>query len=292
MDYVIKNVSAQELSQRFTDKFEVYNEEMSPTSVDIGYDHKMNVQVAIKHVHKDQLLSQQQKNQAIIECTAHSLLKHQNLVQLYDCFQTDKEYTLILEYMNQANYFKEKIDENLKPISNEEKLKTYLLDILEGLNYTHKLGYIHCDIKLENLFCHKDEETETRIVFIYKSKNSRLKLEILDQFINMIWKQEKDLWQINVVQHLIQHPRQPIIVQQHQKLIYGHLGIVLYKMGCGYKPTQIQGFKYGQGPIPFRKFDWKNRSPNLQDMIIQMLQMDPQNRPTCEQLLQHKWFDI
>ena len=40
-------------------------------------------------------------------------------------------------------------------------------------------------------------------------------------------------------------------------------GIVLYKMCVGYKPTQVRGYKYGSGPIPFRKVDWKQKSPEL-----------------------------
>jgi len=48
-----------------------------------------------------------------------------------------------------------------------------------------------------------------------------------------------------------------------EKIDLWSLGIVLYKMSVAYKPTQIAGYKYGSGPIPFRKQDWKKRSPEL-----------------------------
>jgi calcium/calmodulin-dependent protein kinase I len=38
-------------------------------------------------------------------------------------------------------------------ITREGKMKSYVNDILEGLEYMHSSGYIHCDLKLENLFC-------------------------------------------------------------------------------------------------------------------------------------------
>lgn len=48
-----------------------------------------------------------------------------------------------------------------------------MIDILEGLSYIHKncttisyLAFIHCDIKLENLFCEKIEDEVYRNVYI------------------------------------------------------------------------------------------------------------------------------
>ena len=70
------------------------------------------------------------------------------------------------------------------------------------------------------------------------------------------------------------------------------LGVVLYKMSVAYKPTQIAGYKYGQGPIPFRKFDWKKRSHELQDLVTNLLEVDPGRRISAEEALQHPWFQI
>jgi serine/threonine protein kinase len=68
------------------------------------------------------------------------------------------------------------------------------------------------------------------------------------------------------------------------------LGIVLYKMAVAYKPTQIGNYKYGSGPIPFRKTDWKKKSPELQDLIVKMLQIDPAERISASEALKHPWF--
>mgnify|MGYP002633041305 CR=1 FL=1 len=37
-------------------------------------------------------------------------------------------------------------------------------------------------------------------------------------------------------------------------------GIMLYEMCVAYKPTQVKGYAYGSGPIPFRPRDWKKLS--------------------------------
>lgn len=67
----------------------------------------------------------------------------------------------------------------------------------------------------------------------------------------------------------------------HKSLLVGpevdlwSLGVVLYEMAVAYKPTQLQNYKYGSGPIPYRRVDWRKISPNLQDLINQCLVMDP-----------------
>merc|ERR1712159_138001 len=68
------------------------------------------------------------------------------------------------------------------------------------------------------------------------------------------------------------------------------LGIVLYKFCVAYKPTQIAGYTYGSGPIPFRPSDWKNRSPHLKDLITRMLVVDPKHRITAEEACSHPWL--
>lgn len=63
------------------------------------------------------------------------------------------------------------------------------------------------------------------------------------------------------------------------------LGVVLYEMAVAYKPTQVQNYRYGSGPIPFRKVDWKKRSPKLQDLISSCLEVNPNKRITSDEAL-------
>jgi len=78
----------------------------------------------------------------------------------------------------------------------------------------------------------------------------------------------------------------------NEKIDIWAAGILLYKLATAYRPTQIAGYKYGSGPIPFRKTDWTKRSHELQDFITQLLEFDPAKRPSAEEALQHPWFQI
>jgi serine/threonine protein kinase len=70
------------------------------------------------------------------------------------------------------------------------------------------------------------------------------------------------------------------------------LGLSIYEMAVAYKPTQIGGFEYGKEEIPFIKRDWRGRSEELQDLIRQCLEIDPEKRITAEDALQHPFFTI
>jgi serine/threonine protein kinase len=38
-------------------------------------------------------------------------MKHENIVELYEYTENDKEIVLLMEYCNDANYFEEKLEE-------------------------------------------------------------------------------------------------------------------------------------------------------------------------------------
>jgi len=77
----------------------------------------------------------------------------------------------------------------------------------------------------------------------------------------------------------------------NEKIDMWALGIVLYKMSVAYKPTQITGYKYGEGPIPFRRVDWRKRSKELQDLITGLLEVDSEKRLSAKEALAHPWFN-
>ena len=82
----------------------------------------------------------------------------------------------------------------------------------------------------------------------------------------------------------------PQNVYNNEKIDMWSLGIVLYKMSVAYKPTQVSGYKYGAGPIPFRRVDWRKRSNELQDLIKQLLETDVEKRMSAKDALEHPWF--
>ena len=70
---------------------------------------------------------------------------------MYEYTESEDELVMFMEYCNDADYFDNKIVQRLTPIRNQIKLKAYVNDTLEALKYIHSQGYIHADLKLQNL---------------------------------------------------------------------------------------------------------------------------------------------
>lgn len=70
-------------------------------------------------------------------------------------------------------------------------------------------------------------------------------------------------------------------------------GVSLYHMATAYFPTDIRQYKYGSGPLPFRKQDWKDLEfDKIKNLIEGCLKIDPTKRITARDALNHEWFEF
>jgi serine/threonine protein kinase len=265
----------------YKDIAEIYRVELAPTSVSTAFRPGNGEKVAIKKIYKNELVNDYQKTQAAQEFPLHCSLDHEMIVKGQEWTENDSEYILVMEYMNDADYFKEKIETTLNPIKHEEKIKSYMNDILEALAYLHEKGIVHGDIKLENMLINRSEGEKIPVVKLCDFGLSR----ILDQ------KTGKFLMTIPVGSASYMAPEIKSNSYVNEKIDMWALGIVLYKMSVAYKPTQIIGYKYGDGTIPFRRVDWRKRSKELQDLITGLLEIDPEKRLSAKEALAHSWFN-
>ena len=64
--------------------------------------------------------------------------------------------------------------------------------------------------------------------------------------------------------------------------------MLLYKMAVAYFPNQIS--KKSKYEINFREIDWKNKSEELRKFVLCLLNVNPEERPSAKEALQHAWF--
>jgi serine/threonine protein kinase len=98
------------------------------------------------------------------ECTIHAMMNHENIIKLHSYFETAEEYVLLMEYANKAIYLQELTYDNHTPVEDNQELQIYALDLFEGLNHIHSKGIIHCDIKLDNMLAHIEDDDKTPIM--------------------------------------------------------------------------------------------------------------------------------
>jgi serine/threonine protein kinase len=65
-------------------------------------------------------------------------------------------------------------------------------------------------------------------------------------------------------------------------------------MAVAYFPTAYNRYRYGSGPVPFRKTDWREFEgrEHIQDLIMKCLMYNPEERITAAEALEHPWFKI
>ena len=62
-------------------------------------------------------------------------------------------------------------------------------------------------------------------------------------------------------------------------------------MAVAYLPTAIKQYRYGKDPIPFRQCDWKGYNfEKIKDLIERCVKIDPKERITAKEALDHPWF--
>ncbi len=66
--------------------------------------------MAINKVHKEDLFTDLQRRQAAQEFPLHCSLHHDKIVKGYEWNETEKEYMIVMEFMNEASYFHDTIE--------------------------------------------------------------------------------------------------------------------------------------------------------------------------------------
>ena len=107
--------------------------------------------LALKVIHKNLLAS---RDRAVVlqrfnnEVQAGRLLKHPNIVAIYDSQQDTDICFLVMEYVEGKTPKQVMLD---KPRLKNQQICRIMHQLLDGLQAAHHQGVIHCDIKPENL---------------------------------------------------------------------------------------------------------------------------------------------
>jgi 5'-AMP-activated protein kinase catalytic alpha subunit len=87
------------------------------------------------------------------------MLRHPVVVQLYEIIESEKELYMIMEYARGGELFEHIVSH--KRVKEKDAAR-FLLQILSGVEYLHKLGICHRDLKPENLLM--DDYNNIKIV--------------------------------------------------------------------------------------------------------------------------------
>jgi len=90
---------------------------------------------------------------AIREISLLKELQHPNIVRLRDVIHTDRRLTLVFEYLHQdLKKLLDECDGGLEP----DTAKSFLYQLLRGVNYCHQHRVLHRDLKPQNLLINRE----------------------------------------------------------------------------------------------------------------------------------------
>ena len=203
------------------------------------------------------------------EVEIHKRLDHENIIRLYTALEDEHCIYLVLEYAQKGNLFF--LIRNKKSLSEDEAFY-FFIQACAGLYFLHKHGLIHRDIKPENLLVGDD---------------NILKICDFGWCVAAGSDGQRSTF-CGTLEYMA--PEMLANAPHNHTLDVWCLGILLFELVHGHAPFQGASPKEMERQIQAARLRFKpGASPELQDLVNKLLQMDPRRRLPLVQVFDHPW---
>ncbi|XP_043543436.1 hormonally up-regulated neu tumor-associated kinase homolog [Chiloscyllium plagiosum] len=206
----------------------------------------------------------------------HQMIKHPNIVQLFETLETENSYYMAME-LCQGGDLMDRICEKKK--LEEREVRKYTRQILSAVEHLHRHTIVHRDLKIENFLL--DENNNIKIVDFGLSNTLKNDSQELlntqcgspayaapELLAHQKYGPKVDVWSIGVSMFAMLTGTLPFTVepfnikQLHQKMVNGEISSI---------PPEISS-----GAIQF---------------MLSLLEPDPTKRPTVREAMEEKWLN-
>ncbi|XP_068197261.1 serine/threonine-protein kinase PLK3 [Antennarius striatus] len=230
-----------------------------------------NKMYAVKVIPQSRVSKPHQRDKITNEIELHKTLSHKHVVKFSHYFEDQENIYIFLELCSRkslAHIWK------ARHTLTEPEVRYYLRQIISGLKYLHSRGILHRDLKLGNFFV--NENMELRL----GDFGLAAKLETVEQRKKTICGTPNYL--------------APEVLNRQ-----GHgtesdvwsLGCVMYTLMCGNPPFETLDLKETYKCIKEVRYHLPSAlSPAAQKLISGILQKNPSDRLSLDQIINHEFF--
>ena len=204
---------------------------------------------------------------------------HPNIIKLFEIVETPKSFYLIMEKCDGGS-LSNKIDQRIKTKKpyDEKILSELIYQLASAINYYHKIGICHRDLKPDN------------ILFVNLGGMENNPLKIIDFGLGKLNKNKGKLE--SVVGSILYMAPEVLNGSYNEKCDIWSLGVILYTLISGVLPFLGQNDGETKMKIILMKYniekDFQGASEEVKDLIKHMLVKESE-RYSAQDILNHKW---
>ncbi|KAJ9567236.1 LOW QUALITY PROTEIN: hypothetical protein OSB04_003202 [Centaurea solstitialis] len=224
-----------------------------------GRNLKSSQSVAVKVIDKEQVMKVGLIDQIKREISVMRLVKHPNVVQLYEVMASKSKIYFAMEYVRGGELFNKVSKGRLK----EEAARKYFQQLVAAVDFCHSRGVYHRDLKPENLLLDESGNLKTRWFVAHNMWNTGL---CCTEVINKKGYdgQKADIWSC---------------------------GVILFVLLAAYLPFHDNNLMEMYKKIS--KGDFKCPQwfpPEVKKLLSKILDPNPDTRISLDKLMQNPWF--
>jgi len=231
---------------------------------------------AVKTIPKTQMKNLERFQQ---EIALMKMMDHPNIIKLYESFEDHRNIYLVMELCAGGELFDKIIESGH---FTEVQAATLMQQIVRAIYYMH-----------ENQVCHRDLKPEN-FLFLTKDPIEKNWIKIIDFGLSCKFEPGQVLTTKAGTPYYV--APQVLAGKYDQLSDMWSIGVIMYVMLCGYPPffgeTDAEVLaKVRLGNFSFNAADWRNISEDAKNLIRMLLKMNPRDRYTAEQALNHDWIN-
>lgn len=200
-------------------------------------------------------------------------LDHPNLPRIYEFFEDEQSYFIVLEYIKGGDLFDRIVE--LKNFS-EAQAAQIILQILLAVNYLHSCGIVHRDIKPENILMNDSNSLSLKLVdfdtaTVFRNISFRkmygTPLYMAPEIVKGKYDEKCDLWSCGIILFILLTGRPPFGGNDDEILL------ALRNVKFNFKDSVFRGI-----------------TEEVMDLLRKLLEPDPKKRISASEACSHPWL--